>query len=452
MKLIELAKELNVSAEAIKQFIQDFDLELVECISTNFEVKEDFEKFARENIEFLKLYEKDLDKTKTLEQIAETINQPKEKIEKAIKEADPNIFYNGFFKSSISSYGIDNKLGGNYQFVYDYFGHKTSLQKRDFIGYRDLFFYISGALEPFLNPQQIKDWGINKPAGIILYGPPGSGKIFWANKIAEIIGYQFKEVKKHYLGTSFVDGIQTNFNDFLVTIMKKDKILLFLEDFDEIMMARKADNNVASCNLETQELILHYISKFEQGNLLMVGSANSVSEINEEILAPGRFDVMIPVFPPNLAERSEIILYAMTKNLEKDSLLFKILKNNKADKIPFWNEVSSQMKVFSNTMLIDFTQSLKKRIKNEYQKTRNENLKIDQKLLKGALRDAAAKLTEEYLDQIARFLADAIINNFDQFQQRIQNLKKELDTYKAVEEPRRIIGFHHNGEEEGSQG
>lgn len=452
MKLIELAKELNVSAEAIKQFIQDFDLELVECISTNFEVKEDFEKFARENIEFLKLYEKDLDKTKTLEQIAETINQPKEKIEKAIKEADPNIFDNGFFKSSISSYGIDNKLGGNYQFVYDYFGHKTSLQKRDFIGYRDLFFYISGVLEPFLNPQQIKDWGINKPAGIILYGPPGSGKIFWANKIAEIIGYQFKEVKKHYLGTSFVDGTQTNFSDFLATVMKEEKILMFLDDFDDIMMSRKAENNVASCNLETQELILHYISKFEQGNLLMIGSANSVSEINEEILAPGRFDVMIPVFPPNLAERSEIILYAMTKNLEKDSLLFKILKNNKADKIPFWNEVSSQMKVFSNTMLIDFTQSLKKRIKNEYQKTRNENLKIDQKLLKGALRDAAAKLTEEYLDQIARFLADAIINNFDQFQQRIQNLKKELDTYKAVEEPRRIIGFHHNGEEEGSQG
>lgn len=452
MKLIELAKELNVSAEAIKQFIQDFDLELTECISTNFEVKEDFEKFARENIEFLKLYEKDLDKTKTLEQIAETINQPKEKIEKAIKEADPNIFDNGFFKSSISSYGIDNKLGGNYQFVYDYFGHKTSLQKRDFIGYRDLFFYISGVLEPFLNPQQIKDWGINKPAGIILYGPPGSGKIFWANKIAEIIGYQFKEVKKHYLGTSFVDGTQTNFSDFLATVMKEERILMFLDDFDDIMMSRKAENNVASCNLETQELILHYISKFEQENLLMVGSANSVSEINEEILAPGRFDVMIPVFPPNLAERSEIILYAMTKNLEKDSLLFKILKNNKADKIPFWNEVSSQMKVFSNTMLIDFTQSLKKRIKNEYQKTRNENLKIDQKLLKGALRDAAAKLTEEYLDQIARFLADAIINNFDQFQQRIQNLKKELDTYKAVEEPRRIIGFHHNGEEEGNQG
>jgi len=162
MKLIELAEELNVSAEAIKQFIQDFDLELVDCISTNFEVKEDFEKFARENVDFLRLYEKDLDKNKTLEQIAKVINQPKDKVEKVIKDNNLNIFDNGFFKSSISSYGIDNKLGGNYKFVYNYFGSKTSLQQRDFIGYRDLFFYTSTVLEPFLNPQQIKDWGINK--------------------------------------------------------------------------------------------------------------------------------------------------------------------------------------------------------------------------------------------------------------------------------------------------
>ncbi|KFF13147.1 ATP-binding protein [Chryseobacterium soli] len=451
MKLIELAKELNVSAEAIKQFIQDFDLDLGSCISTNFEIKDDFEKFARENIDFLRRYEKDLDKNKTVEQIAETINQPKEKIEQAMKDSNPNIFDNGFFRSSISSYGIDHKLGGNYQFVYNYFGHKTSLQHRDFIGYRDLFFYISTMLEPFLNPQQIKDWGINKPAGIILYGPPGSGKIFWANKIAEIIGYKFKEVKKHYMGTSFVDGTPTNFNDFLVSMMKENKVLLFMDDFDEIMMQRKAETDVASCNLETQELILHYIGKFEKEELLMVGSANSVSEIDEEILSPGRFDVMIPIFPPNAAERSEIILYAMTKGLQEDSLLYKILKNNKADKVPFWHDIASKMKVFSNTMLIDFTQSLKKHIKNLYQRNKNENLKIDQKLLNAALREAAGKLTEEYLNQITRFLADAVINNFDDFQLRIQALKKELETYKAVEEPRRAIGFHHNGEEK-SQG
>ncbi|WP_144282430.1 AAA family ATPase [Chryseobacterium echinoideorum] len=446
MKLIQLAKELNVSPEAIKRFIQDFDLVLSDCIATNFEVKEDFEKFARENVGFLRQYEKDLDKNKTIDQIAEKINQPKERIEKAIKEK--NIFDNGFYRSSISSYGIDNKLGGNYKFVYDYFGDKTSLQQRDFIGYRDLFFYISAVLEPFLNPQQTKDWGINKPAGIILYGPPGSGKIFWANKIAEIINYQFKEVKKYYLGTSFVNGNQTNFNDFLLTMMKDDRVLLFLEDFDEIMMQRKAENDIAYANLETQEMVLHHISKFESENLLMVGSANSVAEIDEEILAPGRFDVMIPVFPPNAAERAEIILFQITRNLDKDSLLYKILRNNQADKIPFWTQVASKMKVFSNTMLIDFTQSLKKRIKNAYHRSRNENLIIDEILLNGALRDAAAKLTQEYLSLVARFLNDVVINNFDDFQKRVQDIKAELQTYQIIEEPRRAIGFQNKQEKE----
>lgn len=447
MKLTTLAKELDLSTESIKQFIQDFDLELSDCIDIRFEVKDSFEQFVRENADFLSQYEKDLNKNKTAEQIAETINQPKEKVERAIKDSHPNIFDNGLFRSSVSSYGIDNKLGGDYQFVYNYFGHKTNLQQRDFIGYRDLYFYISGVLEPFLNGQQIKDWGISKPAGIILYGPPGSGKILWAHKIAEIIEYQFREIKKHYLGTYFIDGNKTNFNDFLVTIMKENKVLLFMEDFDEIMMQRKAETDIASCHLETQEIILHHIGRFEKEDVLMVGSANSLSGIDEEVLAPGRFDVMIPVFPPNASERAEIILYSMIKGLEDDSLLFKILTNNKADKIPFWKDISSKMKVFSNTMLIDFTQSLKKRIKNLYQKTRNENLVIDQEILNGALRDAAAKLTEEYLRQVSRFLNDLITNNRDDFQMRIQALKTELESYKAVEQPRREIGFLHNDEE-----
>ena len=444
MKLTELAHELSITPEAIKRFIQDFDLDLGECISTNFEVKDDFEKFARENSDFLRQYEKDLDENKSAKEIAETIKQPQEKVEKVIKENQNNIFDNGFFRSSVSSFGVDQKLGGNYQFVYNYFGNKTSLQKRDFIGYRDLFFYISGVLEPFLNPQQIKDWGIHKPAGIILYGPPGSGKIFWAHKIAEIISYEFKEIKKHYLSTSFVDGTQTSFNDFLLTILKNGKTALFLEDFDEIMMDRNPENSIAACNLETQEVILHHISRFTSENILMLGSANSVSEIDEEILAPGRFDVLVPVFPPNAAERAEIILYSMLKGLEEDSLLYKILKYNKADKIPFWHTVSGRMKTFSNTMIIDFSQSLKKRIKNLYQKTRNEKLIIDQNLINSALREAAAKLTPEYLDQVAQFLNDAVINNLEDFQSRIKALKSELESYKAVEPPRRAIGFQHN--------
>lgn len=447
MKLTILAHELGISTESFIQFIQDFDLELSECISTNFEVKSDFEKFARENILFLQRYEKDLNKNKSVEDIAENINQPTEKVAEIIKKTNSKVFDNGRYKSSVSSFGIDNRLGGNYQFVYNYFGKKTSLAERDFIGYRDLFFFISRTLEPFITETLLTDWGIHRAAGIILYGPPGSGKIFWANKIAEIIGYQFKEVKKFYYGTSFVDGNKTHFNDFLIQMMREEKVLLFMEDFNNITEERSDEKSISSCDEETKEIILHHIGHFEDENLLMVGSANSLLGIDKEVLAPGRFDLVIPVFPPNSQERAEIILYYMTENISKDALLMKILIKNKADKVPFWKEISTKMKAFSNTMLIDFTQSLKKRLRNINLKNNSEHIMIDNDILESALKDASAKLTEEYLNQIQQFIFDVSLNNYDDFPERIEVLKNELEHYKVVETPIKTIGFTHNEEQ-----
>ena len=194
---------------------------------------------------------------------------------------------------------------------------------------------------------------------------------------------------------------------------------------------------------------MHHISHFQEEELLIVGTANSLVEIDKEIRAPGRFDVVIPVFPPNLQERSELIVYNMTKNLSEDAKLMKILIENNADKLTFWHDISSKMKVFSNTMVIDFTQSLKKRIRNIHLKDNSENIKIDKILLDSALREASAKLTEEYLTQVAQFLQDVTINNFDDFSPRITTLKKELENYKVVEPPQKTIGFTHNEENEG---
>lgn len=444
MKLADLAKELKISTESFIKFIQDFDLELAECLTTTFEVKNDFAKFARENIEFLKKYEEDLDQKKSVADIAENINQPTARVAEIIKKEKPKLYDNGIYRSSVSSYGIDNRLGGNYQFVYNYFGKKSSLTQRDFIGYRDLFFYISKTLEPFLNETPLTDWGIHKPAGIVLYGPPGSGKIFWANKIAEIIGYQFKEVKKYYYGTSFVDGNKTGFNDFLMEMMKEEDVLLFMEDFDSIMTHRSEKGSVTSCDEETKEIVLHYIGHFEKENLLMVGSANTVVEIDKEILAPGRFDVIIPVFPPNVQERTEMILHFMTDGLSDDSLLMKILERNNATKLPFWQEISGKMRVFSNTMIVDFTQSLKKRIRNVYSKNNSDHIKIDSKLLDSALREASTKLTGDYFNQIAQFINDVSTHHYDDFARRIKHIKNELEHYKMVETPKPLIGFTHS--------
>lgn len=442
MKITELAKELGVTTQSMKQFIEDFDLELSECLTPNLEVKEDFEKFARDNVKFLRNYERDLTKEKTVVEIAAEINQPEDKVEEVIRKQKPALLENGIFRSTVSSFSVDHKLGGDYHFVYDYFGKKTPLAKRDFIGYRDLFFYISEMLNPFIDEQQEKDWGIYKPAGIILYGPKGSGKIFWARKIAEIIGYEFKEVKNSYLGTSFINGEKTDFNDFLTGMMKEDKVLLFLEDFDRIAKDRSNQQNQFSENETTKNIILHSIHRFVNEDLLMVVSADNLIGMDSEVFAPGRFDVKIPVFPPDKDERSQMILRYITINLESESVLMQILKYNDADHKPFWNEYSEKMKLFSNTMVIDFTQSVKKRLRNYYLKVKNSHFKIDKSILENSLLEASGKLTEEYLNSVQQFIYEVSSNDYDVFATRIERLKKELNYYKVTEKPRRAIGFN----------
>lgn len=449
--ITELASDLHISVESIKKFIQDFDLQVPDCIGCNQELKKDFEQFAHDHAAFIKDYDQDLNEKKNLTDVANKINQPVEKVQEFINQQAPNIFENGFFKTSVSSYSIDNKLGGNYQFIYDYFGKKSALAQRDFIGYRDLYFYISDMLEPFINPDQTKNWGIQKAAGIVLYGPPGSGKIFWARKIAEIIGYQFEEIRHSYLKTSFVNGKKTNFNDFLVTMMKKDKVLLFLENFDSIMQERSEQESVNSENEETKNIVLHSIEKFQREDILMIGSAKSFSSIDPEIIAPGRFDVLIPIFPPNVKERMEMILHYMEKGLSEDATLLKILKYNKADQLPFWNDISVKMRVFSNTMVVDFTQSLKKRLRNTFLKSIDENIKIDETILNSALKEVSAKLTPDYLNDVQQFLIDVSVHSSDEFEARILQIGEELKTYMVKEKPSRVIGFSNNENEETSK-
>lgn len=445
MKITTLAKELNISTETIKQFIQDFDLDLSDTLNTNLEVKPDFEKFLRENIDFLRKYEEDLNAEKSTKEIAKEINEPVEKVEKEIKKKLPNLYENGMYKSSVSSYGIHQSLGGDYQFVYDYFGKKTQLTQRNFIGYRDLYFHITNMLNPIIDVQQSKDWGIEKPAGIILYGPKGSGKIFWAKKIAEMIDYQFNEVKNSYLNSSLID--KNDFKCFLMdTMNKKGNKILFIENFHKIGTQRSAEEASHSTYEKIKNTILNDIHLFVNENLLMIAASDSLENMDSEILSPGRFDIKIPVFPPNEEERAQMIMYYLTLKLEKDSMLMKILEYNEADYMPFWKEIANRMKLFSNTMVIDFTQNLKKRLRNYYLKVKTHEFQITKKMIELSYIECVSKFNEEYFTSIQDFINQVSINDYDVFHHRIEQMKRELAFYMVEKQENRKIGFETDGD------
>lgn len=439
MKLKELATELGISLESLQNFIYDFNIDLGFCMDEQLNITDAFKQFGLKNKEFLKKYAADHAKEKTLAEIAATIEVKEEDVLKFFvsngipEDAAKNV------KTTLSSYLIHLYIGGSYPFIEEAFPEIENYTNKSLVGYTDLYFYLNDVLDPFINKDQLQTWGITKPVGIVLYGPPGSGKIFWARKMAQMIGYEFVHVYKDYLEGNLKTN-KNSFTHFISSKMQHPKTMLFIDSLDELL-SKNGDQNFFPENLELINTIMRHTQKEVHKELLLVGSAEILSLFSDEVLAPGRFDLQIPVFPPNSDERTELILYHLTKKLIPESPLLTILKKNDALSKNFWQPVSEKMKLFSNTMMIDFTQSLKKRLYALYRKDETKEIELTEKILVAAFSEAKSKLTADYIKRCAVFILEAKQNVGQDFPHRFLELEADLEFYQAKKAPINKIGF-----------
>lgn len=442
MQLKELANQLDISLGNLQNFIFDFGVPLAFAIDKDFQILPSFVDFTHKHIDFIKKYAQDRNQIKSIEDIATNLG-----VDVAIIK---NFFLqNGVpeeklseVKTLISSFVIHQYLGGNYDFIFD--DLPEVLDNDGLIGYTDMYFFITDMLDPFINKDHRCLWGITRPMGIILYGPPGSGKTFWAQKIAQMIGYQFVHIFKDYL-LSTPSTHSSHFNQFLKSKINTPKTLIFIDDFDE-MMNREGNYPHSPESIELVNSIVRLIQKDNTQELVLVGSAEILSSLNEEITAPGRFDLHLPIFPPNEQERVELIIFNLTNNLNENSPLLKILKKSQALSFDFWLPYSREMKLFSNTMIIDFTQSIKKRLYAIYRKDENQSIILTPQIIAAAFNEAKMKSSPEYLKLCQVFVQEAKQNNLQEFPQRIMDIEHELFHFVKKEEKINKIGFNARNE------
>ncbi len=445
MKLKDLSNQLEISLGSLQNFINDFNIDLSFCIDENFNVTQQFIAFSEENKDFLKKYAEDYSKEKTIEEIAKTIGAKEEEVLHFFVTNGIPAEVAKQMKTGVSSYLIHSYIGGKYPFIEKAFPQCEDFSGKSLVGYTDLYFYMTDMLDPFISKDQIESWGISKPAGLILYGPPGSGKIYWAKKIADMIGYEFVHIFNDYLVGNF-DNKKNKFSDFLSKKMNQSKTLLFIDSFDEILHSTSV-NTIYPEMVDLFYSVLRHIQKNDTKELLIVGAVESLANLNDEIVAPGRFDLHIPIFPPTFDERKQLLFHHMTAILAQDSPLLSILKNQNALNKDFWTPYAAEMRLFSNTMLIDFTQSLKKRLYALYRKDETKNIVMTEKVLFSAFQEAKSKLTPDYLKHCAIFLTEAKQNVGQDFPHRLIELNADLEFYLSSKEiPITKIGFKQSDE------
>ena len=152
---------------------------------------------------------------------------------------------------------------------------------------------------PLADPETAGRVGVKSPATVLLFGPPGTGKTTFARSIAGRLGWPFIELLPSKLesGTNSMSAeLRTAMNDLL----QLDHAVVFIDEFDEIASARERNPSTKGVVNELLKMIPAFRSS--PGHLL-VCATNFVADIDSAVLRPGRFDLVIPIGPPDFSAR-----------------------------------------------------------------------------------------------------------------------------------------------------
>lgn len=182
-------------------------------------------------------------------------------------------------------------------------------------------------LMPLKHPKLAKKHGVELPKAILLFGPPGTGKTFFAKGIAGKLGWTFIEISPAGLAVSGIDSGARQLRKIFEQLRKIDKALVFLDEFEEL--ALHPERTTMLERMLSNEMLRQLPRFREKKEILMVSATNNIKSLNPALLRPGRFDYILPLGPPRREARRKIFeKYLSNLNLG-EVVLEKVLDRTK---------------------------------------------------------------------------------------------------------------------------
>lgn len=154
------------------------------------------------------------------------------------------------------------------------------------------------------NTEKAKKYKISIPNGMLLYGPPGCGKSFFAEKFAEESGYNFIYVKSSDLASIYVHGSQEKIGKLFDEARENAPTILCFDEFDALVPNRDNISN-ASQSGEVNEF-LSQLNNCGQDGVFVIASTNRPQNIDKAVLRRGRIDKIVYLPIPDKEARSGI--------------------------------------------------------------------------------------------------------------------------------------------------
>lgn len=150
------------------------------------------------------------------------------------------------------------------------------------------------------NPEEYKKHNLGLPNGMLLYGPPGCGKTFFAERFAEETGYNFQKVIASDIASIYVHGTQEKIGKIFDEARENAPTILFFDELDAMTPDR--ENAQHSYGSEVNEFLSQLDNCGETG-VFVIGSTNKPQLIDKAILRAGRLEKHFYIPPPDFEAR-----------------------------------------------------------------------------------------------------------------------------------------------------
>lgn len=158
------------------------------------------------------------------------------------------------------------------------------------------------------NPKKYSDIGASMPKGVLLVGPPGTGKTMLAKAVAGEAGVPFFSISGSEFVEMFVGMGASKVRDLFRQAKEKAPCIVFIDEIDAI--GKKRDGQLGGNDEREQTLnqLLTEMDGFEgTGGVIILAATNRPESLDPALTRPGRFDRRVPVELPDLAGREAIL-------------------------------------------------------------------------------------------------------------------------------------------------
>ena len=167
---------------------------------------------------------------------------------------------------------------------------------------------LSEVVDYLHNPNKYKEIGASMPKGILLVGPPGTGKTMLAKAVAGEANVPFFSMSGSEFVEMFVGMGASKVRDLFRQAKEKAPCIVFIDEIDAI--GKKRDNQRGTNDEREQTLnqLLTEMDGFEGNNgVIILAATNRPESLDPALTRPGRFDRRVPVELPDLAGREAIL-------------------------------------------------------------------------------------------------------------------------------------------------